>query len=173
MTRIFALLLVTVCPAYADIAHGDLQISLPMLRDTPPTAPVAGGFMTIANMGDADDVLTTATIDADFVGEVQLHKMEMEDGVMKMSEVEGGIAVPAGETVYLQPGGLHLMLMGLSEPLTAGEAYEMTLTFAEAGDVVVEFPVLTLGEIRATLEEAGTMDHGMKGHGEDATQTGN
>lgn len=150
-------------PLWADgheAVAGDIRVSAPMLRATPPNAPVAGGFVTLENRGDADDVLVSAAVDAGFVGAVELHEMTMADGVMSMSEVEGGIAIPAGETVALVPGGLHLMLMGLAEPLVAGTSYDVTLTFAEAGTATLRFPVMTLGEIRAAVEAAAAMDRG-------------
>lgn len=153
---------------------GDLHIEAPMLRATPPNAPVAGGFVRIVNTGDDDDTLIAAAIAGDVAGMVQLHQMKMADGVMSMSEVEGGIAIPAGEVVTLAPGGLHIMLMDLSQPLTKGEEYDVTLTFAEGGDVTMTFPVLTLGEIRAAVEEAGQMDHGAHhgGHHGDGDHSG-
>ncbi|PWJ21085.1 copper chaperone PCu(A)C [Jannaschia seohaensis] len=138
---------------------GQLHLSAPMLRETPPNAPVAGGFLTIENRGDSDDTLIAASVAGDFVARVELHEMRMSEGVMSMSEVEGGIPVPAGETVTLAPGGLHLMLMGLTAPLTAGEAHEVTLTFAESGEVTLVFPVMTLPEIRAA-SQTGQGAHG-------------
>ncbi|SFJ53558.1 copper chaperone PCu(A)C [Jannaschia pohangensis] len=154
-------------PATADMkALGDIHIEGPMLRATPPNAPVAGGFVTIVNHGETDDTLVSASIEGPLAERVELHEMTMNEGVMTMSEVAGGIAIPAGETVILAPGGLHLMLMGLTEPLTAGDTHLVTLTFAEAGDVTIGFPVLTLGEIRAKAAEDATMDHSGEGHGD-------
>lgn len=147
-------------PLWADmVASGDLHIEGPMLRATPPNAPVAGGFVTIHNVGETDDILISAAIAGDVAGMVQLHQMEMSEGVMKMSEVDGGIPLPAGEVVTLAPGGLHIMLMGLRAPLAAGDTHAVTLTFETAAPVTLDFPVLTLSEIRAAVE-AGAMDHG-------------
>jgi copper(I)-binding protein len=137
------------------VTLGDLRIEAPMLRATPPNAPVAGGFLRIENTGGTDDTLVAAAISGDVAREVELHEMAMEDGVMSMFEVEGGIEVPAGETVALVPGGLHIMLMGLQAPLDAGGAHSVTLIFAEAGEVTLDFPVLTLPEIREAVEAAG------------------
>jgi copper(I)-binding protein len=155
-------------PLWADmgVMVGDLHVSQPMLRETPPNAPVAGGFLTIENRGDEDDVLVAARLAGGFVDRIELHEMTVEDGVMRMSEVEGGIPVPAGETVALVPGGLHLMFMGLTAPMTAGDAHEVTLTFQEAGELTFSMPVLTLGEIRATVEDGGAMGgHDTMHHG--------
>ena len=70
--------------------------------------------------------------------------MQMDGDVMRMREV-GTIDVPAGGTVELQPGGLHLMLMGLKKPLVAGQAFPLTLRFEKAGAVEVQMKVVAPG----------------------------
>lgn len=167
MIRLAALALCLAAPAAAQVATvGDIRLDAPMLRETPPNAPVAGGYVAITNAGAEDDVLVSATVDAAAAGEVQLHEMVMKGGVMEMGEVAGGIAIPAGGTVTLAPGGLHLMLMDLPAPLVAGGAVPVTLVFERAGAVTLDFPVLTLDEIRAAGEGAGrSMGHGAMGHG--------
>jgi copper(I)-binding protein len=140
-------------PAEAPAATvGPIELRMPMIRATPPNAPVAGGFLAVTNTGDADDTLVAASAAGEVAGRMELHEMEMREGVMRMREVEGGIPVPAGETVLLVPGGLHLMLMDLAGGMEEGEAHEITLTFAEAGEAVVEFEVLPVEEIRARAE---------------------
>ena len=163
---VFGLAAVT-SPLWAEMnAIGDLRISTPMLRETPPNAPVAGGYLVIENGGEADDILVAAAVPAALAGMVQLHAMTMDAGVMIMEEVEGGIPIPAGETVTLEPGGLHLMLSALAAPLAAGDSHPVTLTFAEAGEVTIDMPVRSLGEIRAAFADAPSTDHGAHGaHG--------
>jgi copper(I)-binding protein len=156
MRRILAAALLLATPAAADLGVlGDLRVTTPMLRATAPNAPVAGGFVRLENTGQTDDTLVAAAIAGGVASRVELHAMEMNDGVMSMSEVEGGIAIPAGETVTLMPGGLHIMLMGLNVPLTEGESHEVTLTFEEAGEITLDMPVRGLGEIRAAFEADG------------------
>jgi copper(I)-binding protein len=67
--------------------------------------------------------------------------MEMKDGVMIMRPVEGGLEIPAGETVELKPGGLHIMFMAVSEPFNEGETVPVTLEFEKAGSVELNLPV--------------------------------
>jgi periplasmic copper chaperone A len=67
----------------------------------------------------------------------QLHETTMTDGSMSMSEVDGGITIPAGEGVTLEPGGLHVMCMNVTEPLEVGDTVDLELEFAEAGTVAV------------------------------------
>ena len=142
-------------PAWAE-AHvvGDLTIERPQLRETPAGAPVAGGYLLVTNAGAEDDRLVAASTPE--AGEVQLHEMAMDGDVMRMREVEGGLTIPAGGSVSLEPGGYHLMLMR-PEALTAGEICDVTLTFERAGEITVPFPVETLGAIRDGLAEPGAM----------------
>lgn len=121
---------------------GDLEISTPFARATMPNAPVAGGFMTITNNGDTDDRLVAVASDA--AQRMEIHEMAMENDVMKMRELEDGLAIPAGETVMLQPGGYHVMFMDLAGPLVAGESVPVTLTFETSGDVEVVMPIINM-----------------------------
>ena len=76
------------------------------------------------------------------MGEGEMGEGEMGEGMgaMMMQEV-GSIDLPAGETISLEPGGLHIMLMGLTSPLETGQTFELTLTFEEAGERTVEVEV--------------------------------
>jgi copper(I)-binding protein len=140
-----------------EVQLGDITIATPVIRATPPAAPAAGGFMTLTNTGTADDRLIAASVDASVAGMVQLHTMKMDGEVMRMSEIEGGIALPAGETVILAPGGLHIMLMNLPQGLSAGESYDVALKFETAGEVTVPFAVV---EREALEAMGGGMKHG-------------
>lgn len=96
---------------------------------TAPAQRVAGGFVTLAG-GDTADQLAEARCSC--AERVELHTMRMDDGVMRMRKVEG-IAVPAGKTVVLQLGGLHLMLIGLRASLIEGKPQTLELRFEKAG----------------------------------------
>ena len=99
---------------------------------------MGAGYLTIANTGEADDALLAVTSPA--VTEVQIHRSQMQDGVMRMREV-GATSVPAGQRIRFLPGGLHLMFMGLRAPLEAGQTVSVTLRFRDAGEVTVPFEV--------------------------------
>ena len=135
-------------------AVGDLTIERPQLREMSAGAPVAGGYLLVTNAGEEADRLVAASTPG--AGEVQIHEMSMEGDVMRMREVEGGLAIPPGESISLQPGGYHLMLMG-PEALTEGEAHDVTLVFERAGEITVPFAVETLGTIRDGLASPGGM----------------
>ena len=94
---------------------------------TPAGASVAAGYMRITN-GDSEprQLLGGSTVAAE---RVEIHTMSMDGGVMRMRPLPDGLAIAAGETVELKPGGLHLMLVGLRRPLVEGESVPLTLTF--------------------------------------------
>ena len=71
-------------------------------------------------------------------GVVEVHEMAMVGGEMKMQEIDGGLVIPAGQSIVLEPGGNHLMLMMLTEDITAGEEITVTFDFDGAEDLVVE-----------------------------------
>jgi copper(I)-binding protein len=120
---------------------GSIKIENAYTRATAPGQQVAGGFLKIENKGSADQLVSASSPVA---GEVQLHEMSMEGNVMKMRQVKD-IAVPAGGSVELKPGGLHLMLMNIKAPLAAGETVPVKLKFAKAGEVEVKLPVNAVG----------------------------
>ena len=138
-----ALTLVSVSALAEGIMHGDLMISHTWTRATPPNAKAAGGFVEIMNKGSEADRLIAAS--ADVSAKVEIHEMAVVDDVMKMRELEDGIQIPAGETVTLKPGGLHIMFMGLHEGFKEGTHIPVTLTFEKAGDVAIELDVAKMG----------------------------
>lgn len=121
-----------------SVTLGDLTLSNAYTRATPPRAPVAGGFVTIANAG-ADDRLVAAK--TPIAGRVEIHEMAMQDNVMQMRELPDGLPIGAGETVELKPGGLHLMFFDLTGPLTEGDTVPVTLTFEKAGEIEIPLAV--------------------------------
>ena len=127
-------------PASAhEFKLGDLEIVHPHAPAMLPGAKVGGGFMTIVNHGKTGDRLVSASCDC--AGQVQLHEMTMENDVMKMREKKDGIAIPAGETVELKHGGLHVMFLDVKSPFMENEMFKATLNFEKAGKVEVEFEV--------------------------------
>lgn len=123
-----------------DFTAGALTIATPTIFETAPTAMSGGGYMEITNTGDEADKLIE--VRADFP-QVMIHTTVEEDGVAKMMHIEG-LDLPAGETVTLKPGGLHIMFMGLDgNPMEVGEEIPATLVFEKAGEVEVVFDVLS------------------------------
>jgi len=122
--------------ATAETSIGDLTISGAFTRATLPNAPVAGGFLTLINTGAQDDILIA--VETPMAREGQIHEMAMDGDVMKMRQLRDGLLIPAGETVVLEPGGYHMMFMGLTGPIAEGDAVPVTLTFERAGTITLD-----------------------------------
>jgi copper(I)-binding protein len=139
--RALAALAAAVAAAAAanDYTLGTISVEHPHARATAPGQPVGGGYLAIVNRGPTADRLVGASAPT-VVQRVEVHEMRREGDVMRMREV-GAIALPPGRTVRLEPGGLHLMLMGLKAPLAAGQRFPMTLMFEKAGSLQVEVGV--------------------------------
>lgn len=127
-------------PASAqDYKAGTLQIAHPWSRATPGAAKVGGGYLKITNTGSEPDRLLGGS--SPVAARLELHRSTVADGIASMRPVEGGLEVRPGETVELAPGGVHLMLVDLKQPLKVGERIRVTLTFEKAGPVAMEFAV--------------------------------
>ena len=132
------LLLVASSGLTEEYSAGDLLIKQAWARPTPPTATVGAAYFTLDNSKGQDDRLLSA--EADVSATVELHNHIMEGNVMKMRRVDA-VEVPAGQTVAFAPGGLHVMLIGLKEPLITGKTFPLTLNFEQAGAVTLEVVV--------------------------------
>jgi periplasmic copper chaperone A len=122
-----------------EFKHGRLTISQPHARATAPGQTAGGGYLKLHNNGPADRLVAAS---AAVSNTVELHSMTMEGDVMRMRQLDA-IELPAGTTVELKPGGLHLMLMGLKAPLKPGDSFAMKLKFEKAGEVAVQAKVRT------------------------------
>ena len=131
-------------PAYAaDYDVGSIHISQPWSRATPKGAAAGAAYMTITNNGKTPDRVSCVSSDAS--AECQIHSMTMDNGVMQMRPVEGGLEIKPGETVTLKPGSFHMMLLNLKHPLEQGNDMKATLKFDNAGTVDVEYPIVGIG----------------------------
>lgn len=117
----------------ADIAIGD-----PYARAVPPGQPNSAVFMSLENRTGVDRALMAAESPA--CETVELHTHVEEGGMMRMRRIEK-IELPGGRTVMLEPGALHLMLIGLRQPLEAGDVVEVTLILDDGARLPVEAPV--------------------------------
>ena len=123
-------------PAWAD----GITVTDPYARAASPNAKSGAAFMMLTNDSNQDDRLIAARSNA--AKRVELHThIESSNGVMQMTEIEGGIELPAGATHHMMRGADHVMLLGLTGPLQQDAEIEVTLVFEQAGDIVVTIPV--------------------------------
>ena len=109
----------------------------------------------IGNAGAADRLVAAS---GDVAERIELHTHTMDGNIMKMRRVDA-VEVPANGSVALQPGGFHIMLIGLKKPLQEGGSFPLTLTFEKAGTVDVEVAVEGVGSMGPQGMSQGTMDH--------------
>jgi len=121
----------------AACSSGDDAVTVedPWGRPSPSSAENAAFYMQLDGAAE-DDLLMSASSSACSV--VELHETQMSDGVMSMQHLPQGIPVPAGATVALEPGGLHVMCMGVQSPFTVGDMIEVGLEFENSGSMTVE-----------------------------------
>jgi copper(I)-binding protein len=137
-----------------EFKAGSLVISQPWSRATAGGAKVGAGYMTITNTGTEPDRLIGGSLPQ--AGKFEVHEMSMENNVMKMRPISGGLEIKPGQTVKLAPGGYHVMFMQLKKPLKQGEVLKGELIFEKAGKVPIEYKVGAIA--------AGAPPRAMSGH---------
>lgn len=148
----------TVAAADSTVTDSGITFDGMWARTSAAGAMMGAAYLTITS--PVDDALLGAAVDASVAQMAQIHEVvpvdgssmspgstgmstdsSMAGGEMKMQEVDR-VDLPAGTSVMLKPGGYHIMLMQLAKPLVAGEKISVTLTFENAGEKTVEFPVM-------------------------------
>ena len=136
-----------------DFKVGSLELKHPWSAKAPPVAPVLAGYITIVNTGtEADRLIGGSTLVAE---RLELHESSIVDGVARMRPAKQGLKIAAGETLGLQPGGAHIMLVNPKQRPAEGEKFKATLQFEKAGPVEVEFVVQAKGVNPMPAEDHG------------------
>ncbi len=144
-----------------DFRLGDLTVSQPWARASAGKAKAGAAYVAIANHGDAVDRLVK--IATPVAKKAEIHTHTMDGGIMKMRRVMAIEVNPGAPTVF-KPGGLHIMLMGLTRPLRQGERFPMSLVFEKAGAVEVEVTVRKIGSMGPAHDgQTHGTGHGMPG----------
>jgi periplasmic copper chaperone A len=167
-----ALLIGFVGPALAQGAgNTSVTVEQPWARATPGGAKTGAVYMTLDNKSGTADRLIG--VSSDVADKLQIHEMKVENGVMEMREIAGGLSIPAGGSVVLKPGSYHVMLIGLKKPLTVGEKFPLTLTFEKAGNISVTVPVQAMGaaQDKGSMGGMGRMQDSKPGGGMDHMET--
>jgi copper(I)-binding protein len=134
-----------------NYTQGDIKIGHVWASAT--TSKTGAAYVPLMNNGKEEDALTGA--ETPVAAEVQFHQTKIENSVAKMRRLKE-VKLPPGEKVLFAPGGLHLMLIGLKEPLQDGGRIPLTLHFAKAGDIKVEVHVQ---KAASTNDELGHDHH--------------
>jgi copper(I)-binding protein len=127
----------TAAPATTAAVSVGITATGAWARTSPMVAEAGAAYMTLTNTSATDDALIGASVPATVAAMAEVHETSMGEGGMMSMKPVTSLPVPAGGTVELAPGGYHIMLLQLVEPLVAGTEIPITLTFAESGDVRV------------------------------------
>ena len=161
LTHLLAALALSATTLGAFAAGDAVEVQNAWARATVKGQMATGAFMTLT----AKEGSKLVGVSSPVAGVGQVHEMKMEAGVMKMAEVKGGLDLPAGKAVELKPGGFHVMLMDLKEPLMKDSTVPLTLTFKDAkgleSKVELKLPVAMTPPSGAAKPAA--MDHAMHG----------
>lgn len=143
-------------------AGDDVEVQNAWARATVKGQMATGAFMTLIAKEGTRLVGATSPV----AGVAQVHEMKMENGVMKMAEVKGGLELPAGKAVELKPGGFHIMLMDLKEPVLKDSTVPVTLIFKDAKGVErkVDIKMPVAMKVPGGMGKPATMDHPMHGN---------
>ena len=153
LTLIPAALILTGCAQDSAIEATDLWVKSSEMSTEGGMTAVYG---TLTNNSGEDITLVGGMTEV--AGIVEVHEMAMIGGEMKMQKIDGGLVIPAGQSVALEPGGNHLMLMMLSEDVTAGDEISVTFDFDGAEDLTVDGVVAKPAEGGDEEYHSGEMD---------------
>ena len=131
---------------------GQIEVKNAWARATPGIAENGAAYLTIVSPV-ADRLTGVSTPEAK---KAELHNMTMEGGIMRMRPLSG-VELPAGQPVTLKPGGTHIMLMGLKQPLKQGESFPLTLSFEKTGSKEVTVAVEGPGAMGPQAQGMGHM----------------
>jgi copper(I)-binding protein len=156
LTSILPLILLLGGQAYAQTSgQNTIVVERPWARATPAGAKNGAAYATLINNGKAGDTLLSATTPV--AEKVQFHSTSEANGVSHMREMRA-VEVAPGARVTFSPGGMHIMVVGLKQPLKEGQTFPLSLTFEKAGKVDVTVPVAKVGAM-----QGGSLDPKMHG----------
>jgi copper(I)-binding protein len=132
------LLLANASARSGDYKAGNLTVTDPWSRPTPPVASVGAVYFSITNAGRKADRLLA--ISSPVARQAEIHESRVVHGTVEMRPVDS-LECPPGVTVRIEPGGLHVMLLGLTHPLMAGTEFPLSLRFRDAGSMTIQVKV--------------------------------
>lgn len=142
--------------AMPTVTPGEVTVTAVRSNATAPGAANGSAYLTVLN--GTEESIRLLSVEANVAEAAELHETINDEGVMRMVAQPEGFEVEPGASLMLEPGGKHVMLLGLHEPLAEGEAYDLTLNFQGTEPVSVSVPVLPIG--------VQSVDHGQMDNGE-------
>lgn len=121
-----------------DFSAGKLEVQHPWARPTAPVVKTGAVYLVINNPTQQTQRLLSARVPQSVAEQAQIHQTLHTENMLKMREAQNGLLLPAKETTELTPGGSHIMLVGLKQPLVKGAKFPMQLQFENSPEVTVE-----------------------------------
>lgn len=140
---------------------GPLHIMKPWVRSTVPAQKATGAYMMLMAHADGKLVGAKSTI----AEKTEVHEMSMDGDIMRMRRVDG-IPMEEGDVVKLQPGGFHVMFMGLKQQVKEGDTVNFSLVFEGKDGALTEVPVQAKAMMKGGGGHDHDHDHGSHDHGE-------
>jgi copper(I)-binding protein len=126
-------------------AASTIVVEQPFARATPKGAMTGAAYMTLLNNGASADRLVGATTPV--ADKVQFHQASEENGVSRMREVPS-VDLEPGAKIVFKPGEMHMMIVGLKQPLVQGQTFPLALQFEKAGNIEVTVPIQGIGAMQ-------------------------
>lgn len=140
----------TFCGEKSMQGGSGIEVSGAWVRLVPSNSEVTGGYLQLTNHSEMDRLQGASS---DFAEAVEIHEMKESEGMMKMRKLDQGLELPSHKSVRLLPGGNHLMLIGLKKELKPGMKVPITLEFAKAQPLLIEFTVGEMSEATGDSHE--------------------
>jgi periplasmic copper chaperone A len=126
---------------FIQVADSDVVAHMAWARASAGAATTGAAYVTLRGGTQADSLVAVST---PIAATAEVHETTDDNGVMKMRPVSA-LPIPAGQLLTLAPGGFHIMMTGLKQPLTAGQSFPLTLTFAHTAPITLDVKVRGLG----------------------------
>ena len=127
-----------------DYYFGELTIGHPYIFETMPGSKVAAGYLTITNTDVKSEFLVGG--ETTFSNKMEIHRMEMEEGIMKMKSLKNGLEIPPKKSIKLEPKNYHIMFMGLNKKLIKNTKEKVLLVFKKTGEIIVDFNIESMAD---------------------------
>ena len=140
MLKILKILSAAICimqGAHAEeIISQELVIENAWIKDTPMNHSMTSGYLTIHNTGNIDEKLIG--VSSPIASNIEIHQIIMEEDIMKMRPLSGGLIIPADSVVHLEPGSIHLMFIALKKQMIPMQTHFINLAFLHSGIMTIE-----------------------------------
>ncbi|AGH47314.1 copper chaperone PCu(A)C [Paraglaciecola psychrophila] len=127
-------LILLLCSLVTGALYAEVTITNATVRLLPPGVPNTAAYFSVQNSSDTDQILIGAS--ADFATKAEIHNHILVDDMMRMQQ-QSEVVIKSGETVQFAPGGLHIMLFGLKEPLLEGQSVAISLQTQDGESIMI------------------------------------